>query len=106
MAIALELPGCSTNQQVRHIVVQVLVRVAHVAAVKDERMIQQRAIAVRSILQLVDKIRQALDVLLIQPGIARDGLGILGVMRDPVEAVEYSAFRIRARSQIARVENR
>ena len=84
--LALELPRRSADQNVRHVVMQVLVRIAHVGAVEDQRMIQQRAVAIRSVLQLVDEIRQALHVILVELRIARDVLRILGVMRSAVEA--------------------
>src|ERR1700678_420991 len=40
VAISLELPGGSANQNVRHVIMQVLVGVAHIGAIKDQRMIQ------------------------------------------------------------------
>ena len=61
----LSLPFSSADQHVRHVVVQVLVGVAHVAAVENQRMIEQRAVAVLGLRQLVDKVRQHLHVILV-----------------------------------------
>ena len=47
MTPAFQLAGSAADQHVRHVVVQVLVRVAHVRAVEHERVIEQRAVAIR-----------------------------------------------------------
>src|SRR4029077_7460799 len=47
VTVPLELPGCATDQNMRHVVVQVLVGVTHIAAVENQRMIEQRTITVR-----------------------------------------------------------
>ena len=86
MPAALKLTRRAADQNVRHIVMQVLVGIAHVGAVENQRMIQQRAVAVGRVLQLVDEIRQALHVILVDVRVTLDVLRIFGVMRSPVEA--------------------
>ena len=52
MPVALELARGAADQHVRHVVMQMLVRIAHVAAVEDQRVIEQGAIAIGSPVQL------------------------------------------------------
>src|SRR5690242_10672801 len=59
---ALELSGSAARQDIRHVVVQVLVGVAHVGAVQDQGVIEQRAVAVRSAPELVEEVGQASHV--------------------------------------------
>src|SRR5690606_34877349 len=48
------------EDHVRNVVMQVLIRVAHVAAVQDQRMIEQRAVALLRARELVRKVREHL----------------------------------------------
>src|SRR5579885_1155037 len=86
VASALQLPARAADQDVRNVVVQVLVGVSHVGAVEHQRMVEQRPVAVRSLGQLVNVIGQALDVILVKLRVFGDPVRILGVMRAAVEA--------------------
>lgn len=44
VTIALHLPRSAPDQHVRHIIMQMPVGVAHVAAIKDKRMVEQRGV--------------------------------------------------------------
>ena len=83
MAVALELTRRAAHQNVRHIVVQVLVGIAHVGPVEDQRVVEQRAVAIRRLLQLVDEVREALHVVLVDVRIPLDVRWILGMVRAP-----------------------
>src|SRR6266566_2778017 len=107
MAATFELPGRSTNQEVRNVVMKVLIGIAHVRAVKDERMVEQRAVAVRSALHLVDEIRKALHVVLVELGVLRDTFRILGMMRATVETQGGNvARRICTAGEVAGIQDR
>ncbi len=69
-----ELSGRSADQDVRHVVVQVLVGVAHVGPVEDQRVVEQSAVAIGRLLQLVDEVGQALHVILVDVRIVLDVL--------------------------------
>ena len=66
--IAFELPLAWPSQEQRHALVVVDVRIAHGAAVEHHRMVQQVAVAIRRVLQLVQEIRQQADVIAVQLG--------------------------------------
>src|SRR5579872_5175281 len=106
MAVALEASTGAAYQDVRNVVVQVLVGVAHVGAVEDQRVIQQRAVAVRRLLHLVGQVRQAGDVIASDLGVVGDALGVFGVVRSSVETAGGAAQRVRASGQVAGVEHR
>ena len=69
----------------RHIVVDVLIGVPHIAAIEHQRMIEQRAVAVRGLGQVVDEVGQHLHVILIDLRERLDNLRIFAVMRHAVE---------------------
>jgi hypothetical protein len=68
------------------VVVQVLVGIAHVTAIEDQRMIQQAAVAVGGFLQLVQEVVQTRDMILIQLGVLRNGRRIFGMCESPWKA--------------------
>ena len=55
----------AAHQNVRHIVVDVLIRIPHVAAVEHQGMIQQCSIAVGSLGHPLDQMGQHLNVILV-----------------------------------------
>src|SRR5712691_5200747 len=59
MTAALVLPHGPAHQQVTHVLVAMQIRVAHVAGPQDQRMVEQRSVAVRRGFQLGQEIRQA-----------------------------------------------
>src|SRR5262249_3793469 len=65
VAVALHASVQPSDEHVRDVVVHVLVRVAHVAAVEHERMIEQRAVAVLCLRETIDQVRQHLHVVLV-----------------------------------------
>ena len=76
----------AADQDVRHVVVHVLVRVAHVAAVQQQRMIEQRAVAIVGVSQFVDEVRQHLHVILVDLRQLLDRIRIFAVVRAAMEA--------------------
>ena len=86
MAVPLELTVRAADEDVRHIVVLMLVRIPHVGAVEDQRVIQQRAVAVRDALQLPGEIRERRDVVPVDVGVAPDLHRIFLMVRRAVEA--------------------
>ena len=60
------------------------VAVAHAAAVEDQRVIEQRAVAVRRGLQLLEEVGEQLRVIGVDPGLLRDQLRVVAVMRHGV----------------------
>ena len=102
-----ELTRCAAHQNVRHVIVKVLIGVAHVGPIQDQRVIQQGlAVSFLRSLQLVQVIRETLDVILIDVRIPLDIPRIFGMVRGPMEWAVDSAFGIRPRGQIARIEKR
>ena len=65
MTPAFELAVQSADQHMRHVVMDVLIGVPHVAAVENQRMIEQRAVAVRGLGKVRDQMGQHLDVILV-----------------------------------------
>jgi len=65
MSSPLDAARSTTRQQDGQAVVQMLIAVAQTAAVEDQRMIQQRAIAVRRGSQLLQEVRETLGVICI-----------------------------------------
>ena len=63
MAATLELPGSAADYDHRQGIVIVLVSVAHAAAVQHNGVIEEIAVAIRRCLQLVDEVRQHLDMI-------------------------------------------
>ena len=60
MTAALQRPATAADQRQRQIDVRVAVAVGDAAAVQDHRVIEQRAVAIRSGLHPVDQVRQLL----------------------------------------------
>ena len=98
MAVAFQLSVGAADQDVRHVVVLVLVRVAHVGAVQNQRVIQQRAVAVRNRPQLLAKYAERRHVIAVESRVSLDLRRIVLMMRSAVEADAGAAVRGRARS--------
>ena len=56
MAAAFELAAESADEEMRHIVMLMLIRVAHIRAVQNQRVIEECTVTVRRVLQLVGQI--------------------------------------------------
>ena len=63
-----------------------LIGIAHVAAVQDQRVVEQSAFAILCLFQLVDEIRKALHVILIDLCVIGDDVRIFGMMRQRASA--------------------
>src|SRR5882762_9641419 len=90
---SLELSAGAADEKMRHIIVLVLIRVAHVGAVENQGLIQQSAVTVRSRLELVCQVCHRRNVVPVQPGVGLDLGGIILMMRAPVEAHARAAVR-------------
>ena len=114
MPVAFELPVRAADENVRHVEVQMLIRVAHVGAIHDQRVIEQRALAVGNRLELLGEVRERRHVIAIDVGVALHLHGIVLMVRRAVESGtdapvgEEVALRedIRAPGQIASAEQR
>ena len=62
MTSALHAPCCAADDEVRQREVIVRVAVAHVAAVEQHRVVEQRAVAVGRVLQLLQELAELRDV--------------------------------------------
>ena len=85
----------------RHALVIVDVRIAHRAAVHHHRMIQQIAVAIRGVLQLLQEVRQQADVIAVELREFGDLGGIFAVMRAGMERRLHAAFRPHAAADVA-----
>ena len=82
---------------------QMLIGIAHIAAIEQERMIQQRAVAVRSPGELVDEIRDHFDVILVDLRELIDSFRIFSMMRTAMESHCRSfALRIGTPGKVSR----
>jgi len=63
---AVQLPIYASNEKMRDIKMLMLIGIAHVRAVQDERVIEQGAVAVRRCLQLVGKIGGRIKMVAVQ----------------------------------------
>src|SRR5690242_2617377 len=89
-----------------HIVVLMLVGVAHIRAIEDQGVIEQRSITVRNGLQLLEEVHQHLHVISIDLGVIGYLLRTLGVMRTGVESGISATGRIVSVGQITCAEKR
>ena len=62
MSVAFQLTGRASQDEMWHVVVLMLIGVAHVGAVEHERLIEQRALTILRLGQLVDEVPEALNV--------------------------------------------
>ena len=81
MTIALERPVDSSDQDHRHLLVRVPMRVAHVASLVDQHVIQNGAVAIGNVPELVAEIRQVLHVIPVDLGVVGDVLRLVSVVR-------------------------
>ena len=66
LALGLLIPVQAADEKMRHVVVLVLIGIAHVGAMHNQAMIQQRAVAIGRDFQLVGQIASRIQVILIQ----------------------------------------
>src|SRR5258708_6108022 len=95
------LPIRAPGQENRHALVIMNIPVAHGAAIQNHRMIQQIAVTIRRILQLLEEIRQQADMVAIELGELRDFSWIFLMMRTRMKRSLHSALRKYACAHIA-----
>src|SRR5262249_55937355 len=102
-AASLELSVGAADENVRNVIVLVLIRIPHVGAVKNQGVIQQCAVAIRSGLQLFGKVRHRRNVVSIPLGIVEDSRRNALVMGSAVKTHARAAIRkqIALRERIA-----
>jgi hypothetical protein len=93
MPVPLELPIQAAQQNHRHFDVRVPVRVAHVAAFVNQDVIQQRAVAVRDLAQLLSEVRQILNVIPVHLGVAGHIIRLVTMVRGTVPGAIETRFR-------------
>src|SRR5215510_9362618 len=69
------------------------IRVSKWRSIKNQRVVEQRAITVGHLLQLVQEVRNQTDMVFVDRGELRDSLLILSVVRSPVEPDSNATFR-------------
>src|SRR5215471_10122284 len=84
-AVSLQLAVRAPDQNVRHIEVLVLIGVAHVGAVHDQGLIEQRSVAVTDRAQLFGEVGHRRDVVPVDVSVAANLLRVLLMVRGPVE---------------------
>ena len=101
MQIAFQLSIGATGQENRHALVVMNIAVAHGAAIQNHGMIQQIAITIRRVLQLLEEARKQADMVAVEFCELRDLRWILLMMRARMKRSLYSALREHARTHIA-----
>src|SRR5215831_16515681 len=101
MQTTFERAAGMSGKEYRHTLMVVQVRVAHRRTVKDQTVIEQRAVAVWGLLQLVQEIRNHADVIFVDRRELRDSLLILVVMRSSMESGRNTAFWESSSSRVA-----
>ena len=102
VAVALKRAAGAPGQHDRQRIMVVRVAVAHAAAVEDQRVIQQRAVAVRQLCELVEEVREQARVIAVQHREARLVVLVVGMMREDVEGIADAALRIHGIAQFLR----
>ena len=102
MTPALELASSSTGHDDRQIRVVVDVGIAHSAAKHVERVVEQRPIAVRRLVQLLDEIRKQRHVMGVDLGQLDQLFRIVGVMRDRVMRLGHPDVRVGSGARFTR----
>ena len=104
---AFEPAGAAAREQHRQRVVIVLIRIRHAAAVHDQRVIEQAAVAVGRVGELAQEIRdRGARVVLVELREPLDVRGNPRVVRRVVEALVHAAARIQPVAELARDHER
>ena len=102
MPPALQRPGAAAGDQDRQIRVKVLIPVADAAAVQNHGVVEQRAIPVRSGLQLLQEVREELYVKRVDLGEERQLLGVVSMVRQAMVRIGDAELGIGPRADLAR----
>ncbi len=98
---ALERAAGLAGEEQRAALVIVDVRVAHRRSVDHQRVVEQVAVAVRRVLQLLQEIRQHADVVAVDLREVEDAILAIAVVRRRVEAGVDAAVRVDAARRVA-----
>ena len=101
MQAALQRAAGAAGHEERHPLVVVQVGVAHRRSVDQQRVVQQRAVAVRRVLQLLEQVRHQADVIGVERREVEDLLLLAAVVRRVVERALEAALRIAAVRRVA-----
>ena len=99
-------PGRAAGEHDRQRAEVVLVAVAQRAAVEHQRVIQQRAVAVRRLLQLLDEVGELRHVVGVQQREAIHVAAVVRVVRQVVERIADAGLREDGAAQLAREHQR
>ena len=106
MPAALQLPGRAAREDDRQRAEVVLVAVAQRAAVEDQRVIEQRAVAVRRRLQLLEEVGELRHVVGVQLRELIHVAAVVRVMRQVVERIADARLREDGVAELAREHQR
>ena len=106
MTAALVLSHRAADQHVTDILVAVQVRVAHVTGPQNQRMVEQVAIAIGCRFQLIQEVRQALDVIAVDLGPVLAFLRNRAMVRRGMIGRRHARFRIAPHADVVRVHQR
>src|SRR5438067_9463306 len=84
VTVPLERAVDASDENHGHLLVRMAMRVAHVAALVDQHVIEQRAVAVRNVPELFTEVREVLDVVAVHLRVVGDVLRLVAVVRGPV----------------------
>src|SRR5215831_3154714 len=101
MAIPLHFSCGTTDGNDREIGMDVLVAIAHSAAIKEQRMIQNAAVTIRSGLQLLQEFREKRQMVRIDLGFFRDLLRYAIVVRNRMVSIRHTDLWITQRAELA-----
>src|SRR6266446_10288021 len=103
MAISFLPPIQAADQDVGYIIVKVLIGVTHIAAVEDQRVIEERTIPVRRLGECCHEMSEHPDMVLVELCVLRDSPRIFTVMRSAVESQRWRfAFRVGPSREVTR----
>ena len=92
----------ATRDQNREVHVVVQTRVTHPAPVQVDRIVEQRALTIRSGPQLLDKLREQRNVERVDLGNFLDLYGVIAMVTRRMVRIWNADFRIRAVAELAR----
>ncbi len=94
--------NAAAGDEDRQVLVVVEARVAHAAAVENQRVVEQRAVAVRSVAHPLEEVREQRHMELVDLRELQDLLWIVAVVADRVVRVCDADLRIRAVALLTR----
>src|SRR5262249_47863052 len=92
----------AADQKDRQRVVIVFVSIAERAAEQNQRVVEKRAVAIRSLFELVEEVGERADVIPVQHGELIHVLPVVRVMRCIMETVADAALRVNGSAGLVR----